>query len=63
MTEQKAYQILGLEEGVSFDDISHARRVLLKKYHQDSKEADREKFDDVGKAYKFLKKIYVKYIF
>ena len=58
MTEQKAYQILGLEEGVSFDDISHARRVLLKKYHQDSKEADREKFDDVGKAYKFLKKIY-----
>ena len=58
MTEQKAYQILGLEEGASFDEIKHERRILIKKYHQDSEKANREKYDEVEEAYKFLKKIY-----
>jgi len=35
MSEQEAYQILGLEAGASADDISHAHRTLMKKFHPD----------------------------
>ncbi len=35
MSEQEAYQILGLEAGASADDISHAHRSLMKKFHPD----------------------------
>jgi DnaJ-domain-containing protein 1 len=35
MSEQEAYQILGLEAGASADDISHAHRTLMKKLHPD----------------------------
>src|SRR5476651_2711932 len=35
MAEQEAYQILGLEAGASADDISHAHRTLMKKFHPD----------------------------
>jgi DnaJ-domain-containing protein 1 len=35
MTEDEAYQILGLERGASADAISRAHRTLMKKMHPD----------------------------
>ena len=35
MSEQEAYQILGLEAGASADDIGRAHRSLMKKFHPD----------------------------
>jgi DnaJ-like protein len=35
MTEQEAYEILGLKAGTSADEITSAHRTLMKKFHPD----------------------------
>jgi curved DNA-binding protein CbpA len=35
MTEEEAYQILGLQPGASAEDIGQAYRALMKKLHPD----------------------------
>ena len=35
MSEQEAYQILGLEPGASAEAVSAAHRALMKKFHPD----------------------------
>ncbi len=35
MSEQEAYQILGLQTGASADDIGRAHRAMMKKFHPD----------------------------
>lgn len=35
MTEEEAYQILGLERGASLDEVRTAHRALMKRLHPD----------------------------
>jgi curved DNA-binding protein CbpA len=35
MSQEEAYQILGLEPGAKAEDITRAHRTLMKKFHPD----------------------------
>lgn len=57
MTKEKAYQILGLEEGASLEDAHHARNNLAKIYHPQGKNPNDEKYFEAEEAYKYLKNL------
>ncbi|HEX6309707.1 MAG TPA: molecular chaperone DnaJ [Longimicrobiales bacterium] len=56
-TAKDYYQLLGVPEGASADDIKKAYRKLAKKYHPDANPNDpqaAERFKEVGEAYSVL---------
>lgn len=48
------YDVLGLSEGATKDEIKSAYRQLAKKYHPDIPTGDAEKFRDINEAYQVL---------
>lgn len=48
------YQILGVSNEASQDDIKKAFRALAHKYHPDKKQGDEEKFKEINQAYQIL---------
>lgn len=56
-TYKDYYQIMGLERGVSADDIKRAYRRLARKFHPDVSKEPRaeERFKEIGEAYEVLK--------
>jgi len=65
MNEQKAYEILGVSEGVSLKDVKKAYRKLVREYHPDIMQAKGEseayikeataKVQEINAAYELLK--------
>lgn len=49
------YRLLGLTPAASDDDIRHAGRELLRKYHPDGNEPDEEAFLAIEEAYRILR--------
>lgn len=56
MAKRDYYEVLGLEQGASKDEIKKAYRKLSKKYHPDinQEEGSDEKFKEVAEAYETL---------
>src|SRR5215469_1025560 len=57
MTKRDYYEILGLQKGVSDDEIKKAYRKLAVKYHPDKNPGDKaaeESFKELGEAYEAL---------
>ncbi len=58
MTKRDYYEVLGIERGVSVDDIKKAYRKLALKYHPDKNPGDHEaeeKFKEATEAYEVLR--------
>lgn len=54
-SEKTFYEVLGVSQTASKDEIKAAYLKLAKKFHPDSQEGDEEKFKDISKAYQVLK--------
>ena len=55
---QEAYQVLGLSEGASFDEVKSAHRHLAAKYHPDGEHGDSERFQQIQAAYETVRKAF-----
>ena len=58
MTKRDYYEVLGVERGISVDDIKKAYRKLALKYHPDKNPGDHEaeeKFKEATEAYEVLR--------
>src|SRR3989344_225460 len=54
MSNKNYYNILGLEQGASTDEIKKAFHKLAHKYHPDKKGGDEAKFKEINEAYQVL---------
>jgi len=54
-SEKSFYEVLGVGQTASNDEIKAAYLKLAKKFHPDSQEGDEEKFKDISKAYQVLR--------
>lgn len=50
------YDVLGVNPLSSMDEIKRKYRELCKRYHPDLVSGDADKFEEVSKAYDYLKK-------
>lgn len=48
------YDILGVSENASLEEITHSYRTLIKIYHPDCPQGDRKKFKEIFDAYQVL---------
>lgn len=53
------YKVLGVSNNTSIQDCRKAYRKLCAKYHPDNPTGDREKFDEIQKAFSMIEKGYV----
>ena len=48
------YEVLGVQQGADKETCKAAYRRLAKKYHPDSPGGDKDKFDEVAKAWEYI---------
>ena len=54
---QKSFRILDLPDSANITDVKKKFRILAKKYHPDLGEKSHEKFNEINRAYRLLKRL------